>query len=187
MVRLQPNCRFLRKKCGQKWDEVYAEICEVNDIRSHPRPYIFEFIEKYVELSPLILDDGVYDASGRLNIYGGNIPHFYVDAEGILRVGEEPPRQKKKGKPEDYVVLDEYHQYHQVKGIWYLVTFAPWQGGKPIDILTGNQLVNDSGLIGRYGARIYAIAKRQANKKEVKWIKRKLDEKLRRTEEVNAE
>ncbi len=66
--------------------------------------------------------------------------------------------------------MDDYHQYHKLNDIWYLITFEDLPPPP-------NDYVTDvfQGLIHRSNAtfkarRIYAASKKQCSKKEIQFI-----------------
>ncbi|MDZ8052585.1 MAG: hypothetical protein RMX68_029135 [Aulosira sp. ZfuVER01] len=170
---LGPLRRLLRSKVGQPWNEVYSELCQRLDHNTmagqHVIGHIWNYVERYVE----IIDGIPYLKASR----GFQIPldrsyrdRFYIHPEtGILCTVEIIPRkQKQKPKQTDVVIVDDYHQYHKIKDIWYLITFEdfpPPPTDYVEDVLTG--LTHRSRY---YHRKIYAVRKQQCSKKEIRFI-----------------
>lgn len=163
---------FFRKNVGRKWDDVYSEVCAVNDIRSRPKPGIFEYIEYSVNLHPYIDEEG--------KVWGGKymrmLSTFYVHPETGLLLEQKSQRYRRPKPPKDpVVVVDDYHQYRKDGDIWYLVTFADLD---PDDSFSCKDIFEKKVYPVRpnvtaqnqYGSKIYAKSRKQANKKEIRWI-----------------
>ena len=75
---LNPLWRFLQRRCGTPWDDVYSEIREHNRPGSAVGEHIFQHLFDYVRVK-------ITDVSHWWN------PDFFVDEGGILR--RSPPRE----------------------------------------------------------------------------------------------
>jgi hypothetical protein len=179
---LGPLRRLLFSKVGQPWNDVYSELCQRLDSNTmtgqHVIGHIWDYVERYVE----IIDGVLYRKPHR----GYQLPldrsyrdRFYIHPEtGILCAIEKVPRkQKQKQEQTDVVIIDDYHQYHKLNDIWYLITFEDFPPA-PIDH------VQDvlKGRIHRYatnyrGRGIYAVRKQQCGKKEIRLILNQLSKK----------
>lgn len=205
-----PIKQFLRSRVGRKWDDVYSEIAAVCDLRSGPQRSVYDLIEVRVTTDVVMIDDEPHDSKG-MPIGGyGDWQDFYVDPkDGTLKIAENRRYRymRQRRSVEDYVVIDDLHQYRLIDGIWYLITFEKYgahrsgQWVKPIAIgiyddillqaaakkkksnvipghLSGRSLFIDSWrhefLVRLYGAPLVAVAKKQANKKEIRHIKQEL-------------
>lgn len=103
--KLQPLRRFLRNRIGTKWDDVYSEICSVNDNRSvigfHLRTHIKQMVK----------------APGFFRRY--DYADFFVDDDGILRECPRRPRWQFPRNPIEKLRIDEFSYYKLEKNIWY--------------------------------------------------------------------
>jgi hypothetical protein len=172
---LGPLRRFLRSKVGQLWNDVYSELCQRLDTNTmagqHVIGHLWDYVERHVE----IIDGSLYSKTSRwyripLDRCYGDL--FYIHPEtGILCAVEKAPRkQKQKSEQTDILVVDDYHQYHKLNEIWYLITFddfPPPPTDHVTDVLQG--IIHRSAAIYR-GKRIYAARKQQCNKKEIRFI-----------------
>jgi hypothetical protein len=178
---LGPLRRFLRSKVGQPWNEVYSELCQRLDHNTmagqHVIGHVWDYVERHVE----IIDGVVYRKAYRryqVRLDESYRDSFYIHPEtGILcAVKKVPRKQKKKQEQTDVVIVDDYHQYHKLNEIWYLITFADvsiLSTDYVTDVLQG--LIHRSAAIYR-GRRIYAASKRQCNKKEIRFILNQLSQ-----------
>ncbi|RCJ27685.1 hypothetical protein A6770_25425 [Nostoc minutum NIES-26] len=171
---LGPLRRFLRSKVGQPWNDVYSELCQrlkTNTMAGqHVLDHVWDYVERYVE----IIDSELYSKSYRwyrIRLDGSYRDRFYIHPQtGILCAVQKVPR-KQKQKPEqtDVVIVDNYHQYHKLNEIWYLITFAdfPPQTDYVMDVFKG--LIHRSAAMSK-GQKVYAASKQQCNKKEIRFI-----------------
>ncbi|AFY45600.1 hypothetical protein [Nostoc sp. PCC 7107] len=170
---LGPLRRFLRSKVGQPWNDAYSELCQRLDHNTmagqHVIGHLWDYVERYVR----IIDGVVYRQAYQGIQYpldGNYRDRFYIHPEtGILCAVEKKPRQLYKPPETDFIIVDDYHQYHKINDIWYLITFAdfPLTTNQVNDVLQG--LINYSAFY--YGGRkIYAASKKQCNKKEIRLI-----------------
>jgi hypothetical protein len=177
---LGPLRRFLRSHVGHPWDDVYSLLCQQLDTSTmtgqHVIGHVWDYVERHVELIDGIpyrkLDSFLYSGDRR-RLDEHYRDQFYVHPEtGILCVSKQKPRKQKPTEPpRDWVGLDAYNQYHQLDGIWYLITFWEFPG-------SSSETVRDvlKGLISRRdaewmnGQHVYAARKRQCNKKEIRFI-----------------
>jgi hypothetical protein len=141
---LAPLKRFVRSRCGRKWNDVFSEICENISLDSAVKKHILEHLQYMVE-KEITLIDGIPHTfksySGLEPLAGVNYhyatDHFYVDPEdGILKRvfdkkrPKDPPRapfkvpkriENKKGpfiENEFYDLIDG--NWYQVKVKWAL-------------------------------------------------------------------
>lgn len=174
---LGPLRRLLRSKVGKPWNDVYSELCQRLNTNSvtgqHVISHLWDFVERYVE----IIDGVPYHKTHRSRFAIGHWrDEFYIHPEtGILCLAQTAPKKpRKKRKRNDLVVKDSYHQYRLLNNVWYLVTLQeipPME--KPTDIIL--QVFIDSYTAWReYGKAVYAVSKRQCNKKEIKFIEQQL-------------
>ncbi|WP_334855343.1 hypothetical protein [Nostoc sp.] len=136
----------------------------------HVIDHVWDYVERHVE----IIDGGFYSKAYqgyRNQLNTNHRDRFYIHPEtGILCAVEKVPR-KQKQKPEqtDILIIDNYHEYQKLNEIWYLITFEDLP-------LPPTHYVTDAvkGIIHRSvayrGRMIYAISKKQCNKKEIRFI-----------------
>lgn len=179
---LGPLRRWLRSHVGQPWDAVYSKLCQQLDTSTlagqHVLSHVWDTVERHVQII-----DGVLYCQPE---WGGFRPleshyrdRFYVHPEtGLLCAVPKVPRQaKRRHQTRDRIAIDRHHQYRQVHEIWYLVTFADFPADRTervIDILQGSITWQQATLI--QGRRVYAIHKRQCNKKTLRQIRQHLSQ-----------
>ena len=180
---LGPLRRLLRSRVGQPWNDVYSELCQRLDSSTmagqHVLSHVWDYVERHVELIDGIPYRKPYWGTYRSleNYYR---EQFYVHPEtGILCAVEKKPRQQKRIQPRtDMVIVDPYHQYRKLKDIWYFVTFEefpPPPTESVTDALQGLVFRRSAECVG--GQKMYAVGKRQCNKKEIRFIKSQLPQK----------
>lgn len=172
---LGPLRRLLRSKVGQPWDDVYSELCRRLDRNTvtgrHVISHVWDYVERHV-----VFIDGVPYPKGNLN-YPLSIwrrLRLYVHPEtGILCSATTAPAEPRK-KPDDYVVIDAYHQYRKLDGVWYFITFQDLPAGEKV-----RKRKNTAGAEPAWDdwySQFYKIVKRQCGKKEIKFILKRLAE-----------
>jgi hypothetical protein len=173
---LGPLRRFLRSKVGQPWDDVYSELCQRlnrNTIAGkHVIDHLWDYVERHVEIIDGIPYSKPYWIS-QTQLTHSYRDKFYVHpSTGILCAAKKSPRiSNRQDQPTNIVILDDYHQYHKLNDIWYLITFedfAPLPTKYVNDIIKG--LINPYAATYVRGKRIYAVSKRQCNKKQIRFI-----------------
>jgi len=179
---LGPLRRFLQSKVGQPWNDVYSELCQrlkTNTMAGqHVIGHIWDYVERHVE----IIDGSLY----RKSYQGYQSPldksyrdRFYIHPQTrvLCAIEKIPRKQKQKQQPTDIVIIDDYHQYHKLNEIWYLITFEDFPP-PPTDYVTDvfKGLIHRSNAIYR-GRRMYAVSKQQCNKKEIRFILNQLSQK----------
>lgn len=189
---LGPMYRFLLSQVGQKWDNVWSEICQKlpnNSLNtSHVRGHILDF----VETQTVLIDGKVCYGAG--SIYGMEISGYgryewqmYVHpVTGILcKIKNSPHRQNKREKAGINVPDEPLKQYHNINGVWYMVTLVECPEivrKRPKKTMYGTIMAFPAMEIydhayktkfGRrdmetkYGMYAYAASKRQLNGKEI--------------------
>lgn len=172
---LGPLRRLLRSKVGQPWNDVYGELCKRLDHNTmagqHVIDHVWDYVERHVEIIDGVVCSKPYRWY-RTQLDQSYRDRFYIHPEtGILcAVKKVPRKQKCKEEQTDVVIIDDYHQYHKLNDIWYLITFEDFSTS-PVDfvtdILTG--VIHRSAATYR-GQKMYAASKKQCNKKEIKFI-----------------
>lgn len=111
--RLSPLRQYLRSNVGRKWDDVYSEICAVNDKRTILGFHLITHLRQYVWTGPLDTARGYH------------YPQFFADpATGILyearqRAWKHYYRDERLRDPIRYVKVDAMLYYEIIKGIWF--------------------------------------------------------------------
>ncbi|HLP87025.1 MAG TPA: hypothetical protein VK184_00245 [Nostocaceae cyanobacterium] len=177
---LGPLRRFLLSKAGQPWDEVYSELCQRLDTSTMTGLHVLSHLKHFVEEHVEIIDGVSYEKPYQ----GRHIPltdfrdKLYVHPEtGILTLANKNPRKQKREsyQDDDAITIDDYHQYQKLNEIWYLITFEdfpPFPHEFASDIIKG--LIHYSRATTIRGRGVYAVKKKQCNKKELRLINSKL-------------
>ncbi len=159
--RLSPLRKYLRAQVGRPWNKVWSEICADLSPRSTMHEHLRDHVLREVER------DGIGSRTG-----------FWVDPRtGLLRHGSAHRGDRKRRLAAEWaarrkrrVVVDDRLQYHRLddRG-WWEVTLAPIPTELPVrDVVLAPGLsdLGPFGLYGRWG--VYAAAKRQLSKREIK-------------------
>ena len=160
----------MENKIGEIWDKVYSEVCERINRNSAVQYHIWLHLMQYV-CSDAVLENGVvFDSKGKRPF-----EDFYVDpVTGVLKKIPKFDRyswMRQKPKSSPYVKIN-CKNYRRLEGIWYEVILEP----VPKDVETVFDSVlrewlyiyGSSSFIEAHSARVYASAKRQLGKKEIK-------------------
>ena len=176
---LGPLRRFLRSHVGQPWNDVYSKLCRQLNTNTLTGQHVLSHVWDYVVRHTEIIEGVLYEKPewGRFEPLESRYhDRFYVHPEtGLLCLVEKKRRQQKPTPPTDVLAIDANHQYRQLNGIWYRVTFAefPETCIDPVtDILRGQVSAQTAEYIA--GRRVYAVSKQQCNKKEIRLIKKQL-------------
>lgn len=116
--------RFLRSNLGRPWDEVYSEICEQADARSHDGHRLRECVDHIIEKNCTFDENGflINEKGHRLSKWYRW--EFYVHPE--TKNLEYIERRRKFVQPEIKTVYEmDGDHYHQHEGIWYKVEMKP--------------------------------------------------------------
>lgn len=111
--KLQPLRRFLRSRVGRQWDEVFSEICEVNDKRSMLGFHLLTHLAQMVE------------AHGIKNRSQHFPEDFYEDQNGVLRERHKERtywarhRKQRANAPIERILLSDGWRYQWLEGFWY--------------------------------------------------------------------
>jgi len=121
--------RFLRSRIGQPWNDVYSEICEKADYRSHSGHHLREWLGYLVDQNCTIVDGVVADERGiKIGVWWDQ---FYVHPEKKTLEFSEHRRYRNDKKQTTVFEMDDV-LYHKHDNIWYRVKFkpVPEQAGK---------------------------------------------------------
>jgi hypothetical protein len=195
---LNPLYRFIRSQLGRPWNDVFSEICEhisVNStVQKHVRDHIDDFVCKHVTM----VDGKPYSVGRYSKFAPVWEDFYVHPDTGILcRSPQHEPFRFVPAQPDfEQVRVDEFHKYVKIDGLWFFVTFAPlpasmpehgmppwdvvlrcWTVASPLTASTDlarrhwrvpSRAVPGRHFIEQWGAPIYAVAKRQANKREIR-------------------
>ena len=111
---LNPLYRFLERRVGSQWDDVYSEICSHNRRGSAVGEHIFQHLRDYVRVK-------ITDVSSFWT------PRFFVDETGTLR--RSPPRapwRSERPHPRSWRRIDEAWYVRRNDGCWFEWTLHPF-------------------------------------------------------------
>lgn len=167
---LGPLRRFLRSRLGQHWNKIYSELCEHVDKRNIVQAHLLDHVAWEVAKDVVIKDGEIVSFDWRTLWQ-----EFYVcPKSGVLKSFKKKSRRKTSEKP-SYYVVDAKRQYRCIDGLWYEVTLKPLP--KPTSLSQDVILKRPAAYLNPYEAKqvygdtVYASAKRQLNKREIKRMK----------------
>ena len=175
---LGPLRRYLDSQVGRPWDKVFAEISPHINRNSVVQDHVRDHVDGYVA-THIVLIDGV-PCSGKERFYGQPISElpwigWYVcPRTGLLRKNASFRRYKKKApKPPAAtapVRVSDHLQCHFVEGAWHLVTLEPLPALLASDVLLRRPAkeIPAEEARKRYGAAVYAAAKRRLSRRELR-------------------
>jgi hypothetical protein len=186
--------RFLRSRVGQPWNDVFSEICEHADYRSHSGHHLREWLSYEVEQNCFIAEDGsLCDEHGHDIKFWWH--HFYVHPEtGRLEFNQSKLHLKSTARQTVFKVDGQLYYRH--KDIWYRVRFKKlpkarnswgdrvytreFQDIFGVGVFSfyrwADELLRAYGLDDDGDIR-YCDWRESANKREIKKIKKQLGEK----------
>lgn len=114
--------RFLNRRKGRPWDDVYSEICQHADYRAFDGHHLREWISYLVELNCYEENGQIYNEHGHAMDRWWNRHQFYVHpiTKTLEHVEVQEPKPK-KAEPAIYE-LDGV-LFHKHDGIWYRIKF----------------------------------------------------------------
>lgn len=177
---LAPLRRLLRSKVGQYWDDIYSELCQRLDTNKMIGQHVLSHVWDYVEPNVLLVDGVPYRRCHqryKQKQLGYWRDEFFVHPDtGILCLVEKAPKEKKSSNQrDDLIVIDSYHQYRKLNDIWYLITIQDLPSMSDVKDVVLKVSLNPAIAKCEYGREVYAISKRQCNKKEIKFIMQQLN------------
>jgi hypothetical protein len=153
---LNPLKGFINSRVGQKWDDVWSEICQEINSNSTVQKHVLDHAKDYVETNCYYDNQNrvwTNTSSGPMLVspvtyYKYSSKHYVEPETGILRKVQIIHNKKKKEKPIDRVEIGNNQQLHKINGIWYCVTLKEFPK-YPLtsDSGYGYQLINNYGLI----------------------------------------
>ncbi len=192
-----PLRRFLNRRVGRTWNEVFAEVCEAFPAGSPLRKKVLSEIEWMVVTRVRIID-GVpcygagwgTDIDSPLRGLQDGFRELYVDPrDGILK-RTEPRRQQKRSKDNPDVREfpgDDRVQYRRIDGVWYEIRVRPLREDEIVKAMNDGTILYWTDRHSRvrdilmdadrptlrqiekfYGRLVVATAKRQLNSREIR-------------------
>lgn len=120
---LGPLKKFLHKRAGQLWNDIWSEICEHADYRSMMGDHLRRHVDQMVRKPTLGQDGQLYDESGR--VFDTASPYFYREFYVDPRDGKlhavQIVRNHHKETPVKKVFQIDGKQYHKHDDLWYRV------------------------------------------------------------------
>jgi hypothetical protein len=179
---LAPLRRFLRGKIGQRWDDIYSEICQRINRDSAVQMHIWQHLMWEVQRDPVKIQEAIDRGRGGRFGWGW----MYVDpASGRLRelpTLRKADYQKRQEKPR-FLIERNGRYYKRVQGIWYEVELktVAWPYLPGWDAILSrrhnpSRMIDLRELKEKYGPEAYAASKRQLNKKEIRRLVVTLDQ-----------
>jgi hypothetical protein len=178
---LAPLRRYLRSQVGRPWDKVYSDIRERINPDSAVQLHIWQHLSDYVCTDPHVIRGDVSYRGGPF----GRGRDFYVDPRsGLLRAS--PSRRWKAERRERdeaavsadglrFVDAGPDRCYWLLNEIWFDVTLAtvPPNGTVWDVVLRREVAVTTERCAFRthHGRVVYAVAKRQLNKREIRRLR----------------
>lgn len=175
---LSPLKRFLRSRVGQRWDDVFSEICAGIKLDSAVQKHVRDHVFDYVETNVSMVDGVPHDTRGRELWF--EVVYVHPDT-GILCA--TPPRKRYRwGGPRpkfEQVKVDRLTKHVKVDGLWYEVGFKDLPKALPpdtvpeLDVILKQRAYPSPGgwrceFSREWGAPIFATTKRQLNTREIK-------------------
>jgi hypothetical protein len=167
---LAPLMRFLRRRIGRPWDEVYSEICERINRNSAVQLHIWQHLMMAVLLDPRKIEERISDQRRYRAGYWLYVdPQSKLLCEGKAGMTKRVIREGRQSVPWLTVVSGRY--YRRIDGLWYEVELAPFP--HPTRPAWDAVMRKDTSQVSRgdlqkaYGGCVYAARKRQLGKTEI--------------------
>jgi hypothetical protein len=193
---LAPLRRFLGSRIGRHWNDVFSELCENicvdSAVQKHVRDHVWDFVALQVER----VDGRIRYKPGERWIVrdGYDLRHdYFVDPEtGILEAAPHMrPTWRRPIRPrlETCVSLSDARQLRCSNAIWYELELSalPWFGSHRDHWLRRNVDAWDAKKLKEmYGRLVYARAKRQLGRREIRRYRKKYPGVMERIETASA-
>ena len=181
---LGPLKRFLEKNVGRPWNDVYSEMCAGLDKRKATGKHIFDHAMDMVEINCFIGANG--KIFHRRWAEQREVDDLYVHPLTGMLCRAQPvskralKRRRLLAEEVTWLNIDDESGYRKHEGIWYLVrlerVFAGWtRSKKPVmvrDIFLKKDVPLDRGWYS------VAVAKKQCNRDELKYLRYMLQKRL---------
>lgn len=171
---LAPLESWLKSKVGQPWNDIYSELCKILNRDTVTGRHVFSHLWDFVARDVAIIDGLPYRKTNPdrplCSYRWWNKFFIHPDTGFLCQVPRERKQSQKSHACEcDRLKIDNYHEYQKLDNLWYLVTFED---------IPQNRIVTDAILklpVNRqYWRTLYAVRKKQCNKKEIKFINQQL-------------
>lgn len=184
--RLQVVRRYLHSKIGWKWDDIWADVCCVNNINNfraqHLRGHVPEFVYKVTNYVTVCLDGRDTFPNSDPVVPDFYYANFYLDTENRLRCTPNKPRLRHRHSYQDMIIDFQGKSYYKHNGIWYEVeteTMTTVKVSVFMDISDAFGLCHRTcwplnEVQHRYGKDRYPISKRQVNSRTAKKLRQHL-------------
>lgn len=150
--RLKPLYGFLKKNVGRPWDDVWSEICDVNDSRNIRGYHLREHVKQYV------IGAGGQEGLGRWYRRG----EFYVDDDGILRYDNARYRLRYPTEHDpDKCKIGDNH-YERINSCWFQIWYESVEKSRQ----RWNYLLNRKEV--EYYSEEVRVRQKQLSKKELR-------------------
>lgn len=183
---LAPLRRFLVRRVGRKWDDVYAEICATIRPDSAVQKHVLDHLRDMVYTRVVERDGTLYEHGSRgvralPEMYRRWAPVYVCPDTGVLKKVPTTPRVRPPVE-RDVVPIDAGGQYRRIDGVWYHITLSPVPESLYLqdvyDVVLGRGLreigpdwTRWARLKEQYGrGDRYASAKRQIGKRELRLL-----------------
>lgn len=187
-----PLRRYLNSQVGRQWNDVYSDICLKNDHRGKTQRDLLELVA-YMVHDNVTMVEGEPRAVSGFSIWRD----FWVHPDtGALMAAPQHKRYRWRGFKKNFeqVDADSTHKYVKINNIWFLVSFAPFdrfefeeakkKAAKDFrlfihDVVFREELPGDYDSARRkleheWGAAVFASAKRQLGKRQVRKVNQML-------------
>ena len=169
---LGPLERFLRRRLGRPWNEVYSEIRASVDERTVTGNHLLLHLGHMVERNCRLTADG------RIMFDRWRRPEFYVHPRsGLLCEFRRPSqreqrRQRLLAEPVTLLVVDDNYGYRKHEGNWYRVKVRKVYNS--MNLMRAYDIFLNKEVYLPYGESWLAIKKKSCNRKELAEVKKLL-------------
>ncbi len=174
---LGPLRKYLNRQVGRPWNDVYSDIRACVHTRRAIDVHILEHLYDYVQRRPRVEGDRVFRAPDdgrfwRSDELFDDRRTFYVDPrDGVLKRPARRRPVRRRNQPAAPRALGPGEIALFLHNHWFAVRLAPLDDGLCRDVVLRRAVDgrDQDELSARYGrCRVYAEAKRQLSKKDVR-------------------
>lgn len=172
---LGPLRRFLQGQVGRLWDHVFSEICAHIRLDSAVQSHVRDHVGDFVAIQVFEIDGVLYHAegwqTGKPLERRGWFAFYVCPKTGLLR---EIKHKKTVARqhPVERLRINEAGEFRLIDGVWYEITLRPITAGVQHhrDVVLRKQVANFmlNEAERTYGASVFAVSKRQLNKREIR-------------------